>query len=216
MRLLKTSLLLTFAILSLTCTKSGRPSTFFQPAGFDADSRIKSLERQVGYMRSKLGFATYEFEFATPKDKKLIATFKAELDGNLVPELSGIYHIPPTGINQNEEGRIVINFFYPQYQPQPPESPTWELNFSSSGRSGSWTFPCPFLLTPAQSRSTSAGATGLGILEDEQEHKVWQYRISPVGANGSVESDFKYTLTIKLEKVKEGEDLQETKKEDSK
>lgn len=215
MRLLKTSLLLTFSMLCLTCTQAGRSSTFFQPAGFDTDSRINSLARKIGDMQSKLGFATYEFEFATPKDKKLIAKFKAELNGDLVPELSGIYHIPPTGSNQNNQGLISVNFFNPEYQTQTPQTPTWELRFSSSGVGHGWVFTSPFLLTAVEARSTSGGGTGLGILEDDQEHEVWNFRISPVKAK-SVQSDFKYTLTIKLEKVGEGEDLKEIRREDFK
>ena len=212
MRLLRTSLLLTFPMLCLTCTQSGKPSTFFQPAGFDADSRVSSLERQIGYMRSKLGFATYEFEFATPEDKKLIATFKAELNGDLVPELSGIYHIPPTGSNPNKKGLISVNFFFPKYQT--PQFPTWELNLSSSGVGHGWTMKCPFTLTETRARSTDVSNSGLGMLEDEKEHEVWEYRISPVEANKSAESEFKYRLTIKLEKVGEGEDLQKIRRED--
>ena len=216
MRLLRSVLLLTFAMLCLTCTQSGRPSTFFQPAGVDADSRINSLARKMGYIQSKLGFAIYEFEFATPKDKKLIATFKAELNGNLVPELSGTYHIPPTGSNPNSQGLISVNFSYPNYQTQSPQPPTWELNFSSGGVGQGWTITCPFTFSATQGRSTSVGNSGLGKLEDDQTHEVWEYEISPVEANKSVQSKFKYSLTIKLEKVEEGEDLQKIRKEDYK
>jgi hypothetical protein len=215
MRLLKTTLLLGLAILSLTCTPAGRPSAFFRPAGFDTDSRIDSVARQMAYMQSKLGFSTYDFEFATPKDKKLIAKFRAELNGNLVPELSGIYHIPPTGGNQNNQGRISVNFSHPQYQTQTPQSPTWELIVSSSGVGQSWTFKSPFILTEVAARSTG-GSSGGGILgDDDQEHKVWDLEIWPVEVNKS-EQNFKYTLTVKLEKIEKGEDLQKIRKEDFK
>ena len=114
------------------------------------------------------------------------------------------------------QGRISVDFFYPQYQTQTPQSPTWELNFSSSGVSEGWSFTSPFLLTTAESRGTSVSASGLDVLEDDQEHEVWEYQISPVEANKSAQSKFKYALTIKLEKVGEDEDLQKIRREDFK
>ena len=216
MRILKSSLLLALAMLFLTCTQAGKPSAFFQPAGFDTDSRINSLRRQMGYMQSKLGLTINDFEFATPKDKKLIATFKAELDGRLVPELSGIYHIPPTGSSQSDQGLLSVCFFYPQYQTQTPQTPTWELFFSSSGGSHTWSFTSPFLLPATESRGSSGSTGGFSRLEDELEHEVWELQISPVEANKSARSTFTYTLTIRLAKIGEGEDLQEIRREEFK
>jgi len=203
-------------MLSLACAQAGRPSTFFQSAGFDTDSRVNSLTRKIGYLQSKLGVETYEFEFATPKDKKLIATFKAEQNGNPIPELSGIYQIPPTGVNQNSQGWISVTFFHPQYQSQTPQSPSCELSFSSSGVGHSFTTTSPFLPTATQSRGTSTSAAGSGRLDDEQEREVWDYHTSSVGENKSEQYDFKYTLTIKLAPVEKEEDLQKIRKEDFK
>ena len=205
----KTALLLSFALLCLSCTQVGRSSAYFQPAGSssDADSRITSLARQFGYLQSKLGFAIYEFEFRTPPDKNLTATFKAELDGQLVPGLSGIYHIPPTG---NERGWITIRFLNPQYQTQTPQSPTWELDISSGAKGSNWTMVSPFVLTANEASGTEVGIIGLGMFEDDQEHQVWKYGLSPVTTKNSKQSEFKYTLDIKLE---EGKSLNKIEKE---
>lgn len=215
MSLLKKTLLFSFAILSLTCTQACSRAIFFRPVGFDTDSRINSLGRRIGD-QSKLGISSYEFEFVTPKDKKLIAIFKAELNGSLVPELSGIYHIPPTGSEQTNPGRISVNFFDPQYQTQTPQSPTWELNFSSSGVGQSWTFASPFILTATPARSTGVSGGGGMLEDDDQERKVWELRTSPVETKQSAHNEFKYTLTIKLAKIEPGENLQVIRKEDFK
>ena len=211
MRMIATLSLFALLAFSLSCSQGSRPSAFFQPGGFDADSRLNSLARKLGYMQSKLGFETYEFEFATPSDKKLVATLKAELNGSPVPELSGIYHIPPTGNHPNDRGWISINFFYPQYQTPTQQLPTWELSFSSAGASSTWVMTSPFKPAVAQSRSTSA--SGLGVLADDQEHKVWEYQISPAISANSEQYEFKYTLTIKLDNVEKGANLQEIRKE---
>jgi hypothetical protein len=213
MKLTNTILLLTYALGCLTCTRTDRPSAFFQPAGFDADSRMNSLDRKIGYMQSKLGLAIYDFEFVIPKDKNLMVTFKADLDGKLVPELSAIYHIPPTG---NQRGWVSVSFFNPQYQTQPPQSPNWEVNVSSSGSLSSWTVTSPFVLTANQSRSTAVSTAGLSDLDDNQEHKVWEYRLSPVSAKDSKQAVFTYTVNIKLEQIVEGKGVEKIEREDLK
>jgi hypothetical protein len=103
---------------------------FFNSGG-DLDSKVRSLQRAVGYSQSKLGIAVHDFEFGLPQGRKLEATFVAELDGKTVPELSGTWYIPPSEDQDNNVGSISIFFFNPPYNDQATRPPIWELNIQS-------------------------------------------------------------------------------------
>lgn len=214
MRLLKTSLLLTLALLSLTCIRVNERATFFRSTGRDTDSRVDSLTRQLQYLQSRLGFTTYEFEFATPRDMKVIATLKAEFKGQVVPDLSGIYTIPPTRQNQIQPDRVTLNFFYPKYQTKANESPEWEFNVKSGDILYTWAAAAP--ITPGEGMAVQVNTAGLSPLDDDKEHDIWDYKIVPMQAAQGEPPDFSYTLTIRLEKVKSGEKLDKVIREEYK
>jgi hypothetical protein len=214
MRLLKTSLLVIVALLSLNCVRVNERATFFRTPNLDTDSHVDSLRRQLEYMRSKLGFATYEYEFATPRDMKMIVTLKAEFKGQVVPDLSGIYVVPPTGQNQTQPGRVTINFFYPQYQAKSEGSPTWEFNITSGNTLYTWVAAAPF--TPGEGRAVSTSPGGISPLNDDKEHDIWDYKIETIKAPQGGPPDFSYTLTVRLEKARSGEKLDKVIREEYK
>lgn len=187
-------------------------STFFQPV---SGGNLNSLARRLQYIQSKLGIESYEFEFATPPDRKLIATFVAKLNGEIVPDLSHVFHIPPADKSEGG-GRISIYFLHSSpYQRN--TGPIWEIHFRipTEGHSHldghSHTMSAPF--DPSLhlgGRSTGTHTSGVSSIRDGEDYAVWDYQAYSDPPDEALESEyaFSYRLNIRMEKLKEGEKIE--------
>jgi len=218
MRLLPACLLLILLVPTGSCVRSqnaqSHKGAFFNSGG-DLDSKVRSLQRAVGYSQSKLGISAHDFEFGLPQGRKLEATFVAELDGKPVPELSGTWHIPPSDNPDNNVGSISVFFFDPPYNDQAAQSPIWELNFQSASGSGhSFTARSPFSPPKRGGNSASVDTVGLSSVAVDTEYRAWEYHAfyKPDDPSGERPYDFKYVLNIKMTEIKEGEKLERVKK----
>ena len=186
------------------------PTPFFRSASPDLDS----LPSEIAYLQSKLGVETYRFKFLIPPHNKLLATFVAALDGEVVPEMSGTYTIPPAEKYQTNEGTIWVNFIHPVFQTKRPQHPTWELHFSGAVNH-TFIMRSPFDPSISKAaRSIGVSRTGHGSLQDGRDYKVWEYHTSSKASDGSGDQgyDFKYTLTVRLERLEEGDELGEIRR----
>ena len=186
------------------------PPTFFQSVGGD----LNSLGRRLGYIQSKLGIESYEFEFATPPDRKLIATFVAELNGEVVPDLSHIFHIPPSDKSEGG-GWLSIYFLHDSLYQTKQQDPIWEFHFHTPAGGGySFTTSSPF--DPSLSRATTTGTSGVSSIRDGEDYEVWDYQSYPELSDKVLEAgyDFDYRLSIRIEKLKEGEKIEKIRRVD--
>ena len=119
--------------LCASCASPPRTDSFIR-SSYDPDTRLEAVERQIGYLQSKLGVQSYHFNFATPPDKRLVATFIAEMNGEMLPDLSGEFHIPPTDSARGNPGQIWVTFFEPKYQTGASQGPLLELEFQHGRR----------------------------------------------------------------------------------
>ena len=171
---------------------------------------IASLQGDLRYIQSKLGIEHFDFRFPSPRDTRLVATLVAKLDGKVVPELSGVFYIPPSDKSQdNEAADISITFFHPPYLTKIGDGswPMWELLFHGHTL---YFLRSPFDLgfrpggkgqyyTPTSSYSEVLKEVG-------KEHKAWSYESAGKQRDGK-DYEFNYTLAVRIEKLEEGEEL---------
>lgn len=195
----------------------GRSGSFFKPVSNDLDSQVDSLRQQLGYVQSKLGMTSYDFDFAIPEGKKLVATFVANMDDKPVPQLSGVFHIPTTDEAPDKKGHLSVVFFHPKYESLSEQSSTCDISFRVPKANVNYTMPLPFdRISFAGGVSMSNGASALPSLDEGKDHPAWNIMIMAEGRDKSGQPSyvFKYTLNVRLEKLAEGEILNEIKRDE--
>ena len=179
--------------------------TFFQSVG---GGDLNSLERRLGYIQSKLGIESHEFEFATPPDRKLIATFVAKLNGEIVPDLSHVFYIPPSDKSEGG-GRLSIYFLHNSLYQTNQQDSIWEFHFHTpTGGGYNFTTSSPF--DPSLNRATTTSTSRVSSIRDDEDYEVWDYQSYPEPPDEAMGSRyaFSYWLSIRMEKPKEGEKIE--------
>lgn len=187
------------------------PQTYFRPSGSESASELKSLQRKVNYIEGKIGITSFDFEFSIPKDKKLVVTFSAELDGKVEPTLSKVWHIPSSDKSENRPGSISIHNFVPPVQTQ-DQYAVWEVSISSpSANNHSHIARSPYTLQKNIGYDTSTGSSVPTSLEVGKEYKVWDYHKFDSNPDKSLTKkpfDFKYKMSILITGLEAGEKLE--------
>jgi hypothetical protein len=141
----------------------------------------------------------------------LLATLRAELNGQVVPDLSGVFHVPASSNPRLRYGHLTIYYSDPPLSTQPTVPGAWHLDFSGPDGNGfSWTGNSPFLGSVTGSPGVTVGYNESNALGLGRDQKVWEYRAvyqNPARPD-SGSFIFDYTLSVKFEPLAAGEKLE--------
>lgn len=164
------SLLIAFSLFS--CYSSSSPYYIRNTTSMASpDKHTQALKRRIANLESKMGIHYYEFQYYIPGDRKLIVTMKAGLNGEILPKMSGHFHIsPPTDSKTKNKGLIGIRFYDPPFQSKESIKARCVYLFSLPAHSHSHRVSIPTEL-PAIS-SWSVGIVSQDGLKANQEYNV--------------------------------------------
>ena len=104
----------------------GAGSAFFRPPRRETSDRLDVLERRLARLQSEMGITAYDFEFNVPRGNKLLATLRADLNGQVVPELSGVFHVPASNDPRLRYGHVTIYYTDPPLSSEPTVPGAWQ------------------------------------------------------------------------------------------
>jgi hypothetical protein len=189
----------------------GAGAAFFRQPRRETPDRLEVLERRLARLQSEMGITAYDFEFNIPRGNKLLATLRAELNGQAVPELSGVFHVPASSNPRLRYGHLTIYYTDPPLSSQPTIPGAWHLDFSGPDGNGfSWAGNSPFLGSVTGSPGVTVGHNEANALGLGRDQKVWEYRAvyqNPARPD-SGSFIFDYTLSVKFEPLVAGEKLE--------
>ena len=167
------------------------------------DKHTQVLQRQIGYLKSHMGLRYEEFEYYIPGDKKLIVTMKAEFNGEILPNLSGHFHIPPPKDTKiRNEGLIVIVFYDSPFQSKDIINASWTYRFSTPASISSYgyTATSPFKLFPGNGHGWSIGSCSQKGLAADKEYEVLDLTVQRDNKQGNVGEDkpWNYSLIMSI------------------
>jgi hypothetical protein len=201
------------------CSKvyEGAGSAFFRPPRRETSDRLDVLERRLGRLQSEMGITAYDFEFNIPRGNKLLATLRADLNGQVVPELSGVFHVPASNNPRLRYGHVTIYYTDPPLSSEPTVPGAWHLDISGPDGNGfSWAGNSPFLGSVAGSPGVTVGYNESKALGFGRDQKVWEYRAvyqNPARPD-SGSFIFDYTLSVKFEPLAADEKLEKIQRVD--
>ena len=189
----------------------GAGSAFFRPPHRETSDRLDVLERRLARLQSEMGITAYDFEFHVPRGNKLLATLRADLNGEVVPELSSVFLVPASNNPRLRYGHLTIYYTDPPLSSQPTIPGSWHLDFSGPDGNGfSWVGNSPFLGSVTGSPGVTVGHNEANALGFGRDQKVWEYRAvyqNPARPD-SGSFIFDYTLSVKFEPLAAGEKLE--------
>lgn len=167
------------------------------------DKHTRVLQRQIGYLKSHMGLRYEEFEYYIPGDKKLIVTMKAKFNGEILPMLSGHFHIPPPGDSKiKNKGLIAIVFYDSPFQSKEPIRTSWTYHFSgpSTIKGHSYSASSPFTLFPSTGHSWSTSMGTQKGLAPDKEYEVLNLTVQTNNKPGSVgeSKQWNYSLIMSI------------------
>ena len=202
--------LFALTVFSLSCGDSRHLQSpmicaSFAPVSIVFDSQVESLKRhlQLGYVQTKQGEGAFNFQFVVPKDQKLLATFVAELDGEVIPNMSWVFHVPSTDKASENKGTISIYFLNPPSKSSTKLLPTLELEFNTSGENHRYEASPAFIPTISGTKTRHVSASGRPLYYED--YQAWKYEIIETDNRGKLSHKFKYTLNFRVDDVAEGE-----------
>ena len=170
------------------------------------DKHSQILQGRIGAIENLMGRYYEEYQYYIPNDKKLIVTMKAKLNGEILPEMSGHFHLPPPkDPEKKNEGRISIVFYNPPFQLKEPIGATWNYQFSPAGhKSFGYSGIFPFEWPKASARIS--GQTSVKGLKADQEYGAWDFELSDNGREKNKQLPFHMEMYLRIAPIDEDTD----------
>lgn len=194
------AILMVFCLFSCDSPPPHPSPYYFQGANsFErAHEHTITLLRRIGNLEYRMGILYYEFKYYIPDGKKLIVTMKAELNGEILPEMSGRFHIPPPeDSKKRNEGFIGIKYYDPPFQLKKPIGARWDYTFSGPGaESSNYGFISPFELSAMSGFGFSTPGVSQRGLEVDREYEVWNFDLRLHNKPGNKPPYFSLSMSI--------------------
>lgn len=200
-------------------------SSYFRSSEED----LELMRSHISELQSVLGIERNDFEFRLPAGYCLFADFHAELNDEVVPEMTATYQIVPARDSDPTDGEIIVQFFHPPFDTDDTTNAEWHLVFraenqyrdpgptisswwstAGDGIGNSFSMECPF--DAEKIKGGGGRSRSLGSIEEGRNYEVevWRYHGWSEFPDDSFQ--FTYTLTVKMERIKETDKLGEVVK----